>query len=161
MRITIMFFVTALILSPTMSEGQSSYNQLGKSCSCEDVLQVLLSDKMYYKHLYYGLTDSIYISQAGFCDTPWCKSYTIQGKTVTFVLSDTKFLQDQDKITQVWNISLAQKNNRFVCEIEGLISNNPEGSEHDHSIVVLEMKKSRGEYRVKKFNCFYVVGKSH
>jgi hypothetical protein len=88
-------------------------------------------------------------------------SYTIQDKTVSFVLSDTKLHQNQDKITQVWNISFAQNNNRIVCEVEGLILNDSAGSEHEQGVVVLELKKRRGQYLVKKANCFYVVGKSY
>lgn len=157
MRKTIMLFVTALMLLPAIVNGQSSYSRMDKSCMCEDVLRILLSDKMFYAHLYYGLTDTIYISQNGFCNIPWCKSYTIQDKTVTFVLSDTKSLQDQDKITQVWNISFSQSDkNRIVCEVEGLILNNSGGSEHNQGVVVLELKKRRGQYLVKKANCFYV-----
>lgn len=161
MRKTIMLFVTVLMLLPAIVKGQSSYSRMDKSCLCEAVLRILLSDKMFYAHLYYGLTDTIYISQNGFCNILWCKSYTIQDKTVTFVLSDTKSFQDQDKITQVWNISLAQKNNRVVCEVEGLILNNSSGTEHKQGVVVLELKKRRGQYLVKKANCFYVVGKSY
>jgi len=161
MRKTIMLFVTVLMLLPAIVNGQSSYSRMDKSCLCEDVLRILLSDKMFYAHLYYGLTDTIYISQNGFCNTPWSMSYTIQDKTVSFVLSDTKLHQNQDKITQVWNISFAQNNNRIVCEVEGLILNDSAGSEHEQGVVVLELKKRRGQYLVKKANCFYVVGKSY
>ena len=157
-----MLFVTALMLLPAIVNGQSSYSRMDKSCLCEDVLRILLSDKMFYAHLYYGLTDTIYISQNGFCSIPWSMSYTIQDKTVSFVLSDTKSFQDQDKIMQVWNISFSQNDkNRTVCEVEGLILNKYSGSEHAQGVVVLELKKRRGQYLVKKANCFYVVGKSY
>ena len=116
---------------------------------------------MFYPHLYYGLTDTIYISQNGLCNIPWCKSYTIYDKTVAFVLSDTKSLQNPNEVTQIWNISLAHNNSRIFCEVEGLILNNPDGPEHEHSIVVLELKIRRGQYQVKKANCFYVVGKTN
>jgi len=161
MQKIVLFFVTSLMLLPAIVEGQSSYNQANKPCFCEDVLYVLLSDKMFYTHLYYGLTDTIYISQNGLCNIPWCKSYTIYDKTVAFVLSDTKSLQNPNEVTQIWNISLAHNNSRIFCEVEGLILNNPDGPEHEHSIVVLELKIRRGQYQVKKANCFYVVGKTN
>ncbi len=161
MRKTIMIFITTFMLLLAMVMGQSLYNQTNNLCSCEDVLYVLLSDKMFYTHLYYGLTDTIYISQNSFCNIPLCKTVTIQDKTVTFVGSDTKYLQNQNKTTQVWNIYLTQKDKRrVVCEVEALILNHPDGPEHEHSIVVLELKKRRGQYQVKKANCFYVVGKT-
>ena len=162
MRKTIMLFVTVLMLLPAIVKGQSSYSRMDKSCLCEAVLRILLSDKMFYAHLYYGMTDTIYISQNGLCSIPWSMSYTIQDKTVSFVLSDTKSFQDQDKIMQVWNISFSQNDKyRTVCEVEGLILNKYSGSEHAKGVVVLELKKRRGQYLVKKANCFYVVGKSY
>ena len=157
MRKLIMLFVTTHILIPFIVQGQSSCVQTNKSCSCEDVLRVLMSDETFYKHLYLGLTDTIYVSQKGLGDITWCKSYTIQGKTITFVSSDTVLLHDQGKITQIWNMACdLQNNKRIVCEIEGQIWNNPDGPEHELSFVILEMMKRGGEYRVKRANCFYV-----
>ena len=136
MRKLTMLFVTTYVLIPFIVQGQSSCLQANKSCSCEDVLRVLMSDETFYKHLYLGITDTVYVSQKGLGDITWCKSYTIQGKTITFVSSDTVLLHDQGKITQIWN--------------------NPDGPEHELSFVILEMMKRGGEYRVKRANCFYV-----
>lgn len=162
MRKLTMLFVTTYVLIPFIVQGQSSCVQTNKSCSCEDVLCVLMSDETFYKHLYLGLTDTIYVSQKGLRDIPCCKSYTIQGKTITFISSDTVLLHDQGKITQIWNIACdSQNNKRIVCEIEGQIWNNPDGPEHERSFVILEMMKRGGNYRVKQANCFYVVEKTH